>query len=432
MEISASSHAMLPSFSRQPSSACVLQDAFSLILILGLLSSNCISSSKAADFNVLNNGAAGDGITDDTQAFQKAWINACGARGDNPTVVVPQGKKFLVKPTVLNGPCKLPTITFQVNGEIIAPNSPRAWAGLDQSQWIAFTGVNGLTFSGPGTINGRGLAWWLQSCRDHPSLKGCTTLAPTAVKFLSCNDLSIADLHFVDAPQTHVLMMGCNSAYVNNLKVKAPGMSPNTDGIHLQDVHNLTISNSEIRTGDDCISIGDYTSNVNITHIDCGPGHGISIGSLGKAGNVVQVENIHVSNVNFTNTTNGARLKTWQVGKGFVRGILYENIKVNSVANPIIIDQNYCDKSSCKELKTGVKISDVTFRGFTGTSSTIIAVNLQCSRAVACTGIVLDNIQLTSNIIKRPVKSSCVNAHGTTVGMMQSLHVLKQGSEDGI
>ncbi|KAE9447459.1 hypothetical protein C3L33_20643, partial [Rhododendron williamsianum] len=64
---------------------------------------------------------------------------------------------------------------------------------------------------------------------------------------------------------------------------------------------------------DDCVSIGDFTSHLSITNVNCGPGHGISIGSLGKDGNFVQVENIHVSNSFFKGTTNGARIKTWQV-----------------------------------------------------------------------------------------------------------------------
>ena len=38
-----------------------------------------------------------------------------------------------------------------------------------------------------------------------------------------------------------------------------------------------------------------------------------SIGSLGKGGNFVQVENIYVSKVYLKGTTNGARIKTWQV-----------------------------------------------------------------------------------------------------------------------
>ncbi|ONI14638.1 hypothetical protein PRUPE_4G289600 [Prunus persica] len=37
------------------------------------------------------------------------------------------------------------------------------------------------------------------------------------------------------------------------------------------------------------------------------------IGSLGRNGNFVQVENIHVSKIYLQGTTKGARIKTWQV-----------------------------------------------------------------------------------------------------------------------
>lgn len=96
-------------------------------------------------------------------------------------------------------------------------------------------------------------------------------------------------------------------------------------------------------TGDDCVSIGDHTSNIVVSYVKCSPGHGIrsallqtryfksndfrvfvfsshppvvfesSIGSLGRSGNFVQVENIHVTQVYLQGTTNGARIKTWQV-----------------------------------------------------------------------------------------------------------------------
>jgi hypothetical protein len=38
-----------------------------------------------------------------------------------------------------------------------------------------------------------------------------------------------------------------------------------------------------------------------------------SIGSLGKNGEIAAVEYIDVKNVYFTNTMNGARIKTWEV-----------------------------------------------------------------------------------------------------------------------
>lgn len=43
-----------------------------------------------------------------------------------------------------------------------------------------------------------------------------------------------------------------------------------------------------------------------------------SIGSLGRSGNFVQVEDISVSDIYFKGTTNGARIKTWQVDENSI------------------------------------------------------------------------------------------------------------------
>ncbi|XP_011648679.1 probable polygalacturonase At3g15720 [Cucumis sativus] len=133
------------------------------------------------------------------------------------------------------------------------------------------------------------------------------------MKIISCNDPNLSNLHFINSSQALVLLMGCIRTEIKNLVITAPERSPNTDGIHIHSSHNIIIRNTTIGTGDDCVSIGDYTSRMNISHIKCGPGHGISIGSLGRGGNFVQVEDISVSNIYFKGTTNGARIKTWQV-----------------------------------------------------------------------------------------------------------------------
>ncbi|KAL2928305.1 hypothetical protein RDABS01_028805 [Bienertia sinuspersici] len=65
--------------------------------------------------------------------------------------------------------------------------------------------------------------------------------------------------------------------------------------------------------GDDCVAMSNGSHDIKITSVTCGPGHGISIGSLGKDGSKDIVENIHVSNCTFKGTQNGARIKTWQV-----------------------------------------------------------------------------------------------------------------------
>ncbi|KAL6974224.1 galacturonan 1,4-alpha-galacturonidase [Sarracenia purpurea var. burkii] len=389
-------------------------DFFALILVLRIVASE-ISCSNAngttKTFNVLDYGAVGNGNTDDSQAFLKAWEDACSTPTCTSKLVVPKDKTFMVNPVLFTGPCKAKKIDFVISGIIQAPSSPTAWNGRDASQWLGFSGVAGLHVHGMGTIDGRGKGWWDRSCKYHPEMKGCTGLAPTALKFLSCSGSNLSNVHFINSPQTHILIMDCNGCHVNNLTIQSPENSPNTDGIHIQSSHHLTINGTKIGSGDDCISIGDYTSDVNIANVECGPGHGISIGSLGKDGNFVQVEDILVTHVFLKGTTNGARIKTWQVGNGYLRKVTFQNLKLDSVENPIIIDQSYWDASPKKSAR-GVQVSNVTYKGIFGTSTSGVAVNLNCSRAVPCSGISMESIRLTATNAKVRVTAVCSNAYG--------------------
>ncbi|TQD97180.1 hypothetical protein C1H46_017269 [Malus baccata] len=395
-----------------------------LLLILGSLVSAAIACStepaNLTTFDVRDFGAiSAGGNIDNSEAFLLAWNATCNSESESSTLIVPR-RKFLVNPVVFGGPCKPKIINFLILGRLLAPNSPEAWKGLDQSQWLAFKRVSGLKVAGPGRINGRGKGWWDQSCRDHPGLKGCTVLAPTAVKFVSCNNSSIGDVHFVNSSQVHVLIEGCEGIHIENVLIEAPERSPNTDGIHISASRYVFVTNAIIATGDDCVSIGDHTSNIIVSYVKCGPGHGISIGSLGRSGNFVQVENIHVTQVYLQGTTNGARIKTWQAGKGYVRRVTFEHMFFRSVKNPIIIDQNYCSKrGACKELDTGVHISDVSFNNLYGTSSSQAAISLNCSRSVACTGVFLKSIYLRPAIQGQNLTSNCTNAHGIAFGVIQ-------------
>lgn len=73
-----------------------------------------------------------------------------------------------------------------------------------------------------------------------------------------------------------------------------------------------------------------------------------SIGSLGRDGAEQSVENIRVSNCSVMDALTGARIKTWQGGSGYVRGIVFVNMRLYSVKTPIMIDQFYCNGNSCQ------------------------------------------------------------------------------------
>lgn len=162
----------------------------------------------------------------------------------------------------------------------------------------------------------------------------------------------ISNITSINSKGFHMSLFECSDVMIINVKVQAPDNSPNTDGIHMAKSKYIQIFDSEIATGDDCISIGDGSRTINVTNIKCGPGHGISIGSLGKAPNEDIVDGITVTKCNLTSTKNGVRIKTWSNPSypNTVSNLTFDHIYVNNVANPIIIDQNYCPNMHCKQV----------------------------------------------------------------------------------
>ena len=135
---------------------------------------------------------------------------------------------------------------------------------------------------------------------------------------------------------------------LNKINISAPDDSPNTDGIHIGRSNGIEISNSIIATGDDCVSLGDGSQNVLVSDVSCGPGHGISVGSLGKYKKEEDVVGLTVINCTFTGTSNGVRIKTWPDSEdGKASNFTFEDLFMNNVENPIVIDQEYCPHNQC-------------------------------------------------------------------------------------
>ncbi|KAF4358183.1 hypothetical protein F8388_009466, partial [Cannabis sativa] len=169
-----------------------------------------------------------------------------------------------------------------------------------------------------------------------------------------------------------------------------------TYGIHVTHSQDIEISNSVIGTGDDCISIVSGSKNITATDITCGPGHGISIGSLGGGHSEAHVSDVFVRRAQFYETTNGVRIKTWQGGVGEASNITFQDIEMHNVRNPIVIDQNYCARSTtpCQEQESAVQVRNVLYQNIRGTSADEVAIKFDCSHSVECEGIVLEEIDL--------------------------------------
>jgi galacturan 1,4-alpha-galacturonidase len=165
------------------------------------------------------------------------------------------------------------------------------------------------------------------------------------------NNTIVYGMNSVNPKFFHIGVLQCNNFYASEMYIEAPGDSPNTDGIHIERSSRVTINDVFIGTGDDCISIGQGNSDILIRNITCGPGHGISVGSLGKYPNEGNVQNLIVRDITLSNTMNGVRIKTWQdsPSSSSATNITFENIRMTNVMNPIIIDQTYCPDNLCSQ-----------------------------------------------------------------------------------
>nr|XP_019702562.1 polygalacturonase-2-like [Elaeis guineensis] len=343
-------------------------------------------------YNVLSYGAVGDGTSNDVQAFSKAWRAAC-ADANYPIILIPASKTFLLTEVTFRGPCKS-WMYVQLDGNIVAPN--KVWSNQAKNL-IAFQDVNNVTVAGHGEIDGNGAIWW--DCVKH---KG--------------------------------------------VEVWAPGDSPNTDALHIAGSQFVEFTNCTVGIGDDCVAIGPGSSDINITHIICGPGHGLSIGSLGPNS---KVERVHISDSHVSGASSGVKIKTWQGGSGYAKEIYFERVNFTSVQIPIVIDQYYCPSHQChptniiyafriqqffkllivlhqflsiiagreKQNTSNVAISDIQFVDLYGTSSQKEAVSIQCSKQVPCNNILMKNINIYHED-GSSATSNCSNAYGKTEGVV--------------
>ncbi|WJX92670.1 galacturonan 1,4-alpha-galacturonidase [Trifolium repens] len=375
-----------------------------------------VSSTEASQykvFNVQNYGANADGNTDNSVAFLKAWSDACEWKGKS-TILIPQGT-YMLKEVMFSGPCNA-WMNFKIEGILKAPSDPYSFK---TDNWINFRYIDKLKVGGGGTLDGQGsTAWKTNDCQKNPN---CRTL-PTTMKFDFITNGYIHHLRSINSKQSHIVIFECENMTFTKLKIIAPSDSPNTDGIKIGMSKGINITSVTIGTGDDCVAMLAGTRNVWISDVFCGPGHGISVGSLGKNDGEEDVDNIVVKNCTFSGTSNGVRIKSWaaQLKKTMMASnFLYEDIVMDSVQYPIIIDQDYCPNPPClsKEVSS-VQISNVAYKNIRGSGNTGVAASFKCSQNKPCQGITMDNINLWPCCTdSRKISNVCLYANGASYGI---------------
>lgn len=217
------------------------------------------SNSKDGVYNVLDYGAKGDGTTDDAVAIQKA-IDDCNANGGGQ-VLFPTGYTFLSGPVELKSNVDIHLdvqSTWKANpDESIYHLSAFGANEGEGMMWIYADGVENLSFSGKGTIDGNGVAFMGEELLDSYELKPITTFDPRphVLTLKGVNRLSIKDITIQNGAYWTVHLIGCYDALIDGISLKNNLKIRNGDGIDIDHSRKVRISNCFIESGDDCICL---------------------------------------------------------------------------------------------------------------------------------------------------------------------------------
>ncbi|KAK7458722.1 hypothetical protein VKT23_009722 [Stygiomarasmius scandens] len=306
------------------------------------------------------------------------------------TVTIPCGTTLSIQSAMdMTG---LKNVDIVLNGNIKFTNTDQDyWKAsafqINFQDMVSFWQLGGtnISLTGGGTIDGNGAAFWSHSIR------------PIILRTYMANGLTVRGINMINSPEWFNIVESSNNVLFDLINLNAPAGSPNTDGWDTYRSDTVSITNSVIYNGDDCVAFKPNSSNILLSNLTCYNSHGISVGSLGQYSGIYDiVENVTATDISLHNTENGARIKAWAgsgVGSGIVNNVTFHNLNMDNVKNALIIDQCYeTSASDCDADPSNVIIQNIVFNGFTGTSSSKDVASLDCSPGSRCSSITVENI----------------------------------------
>jgi polygalacturonase len=278
---------------------------------------------------------AATGVASTDTANLVATFNAAVTSNGGGTVIVPAGTYL----------CNNFTIPSSINLQL--SSGANIYNASPLNTLINISSGHDIEITGSGTIDGR--ATTTKGSGKFITISNVTNLLVSGVTI--CNASSF---HLVPSNITNLTIDGININDNYTKSMNGGAYLGNTDGIDYSGSHIL-IKNCNISDGDDDIvakpSGSHFCSDILITGCTIGAGHGISVGGQTDAG----LNGLTVKNCTFNGTTNGLRMKagpakldgnTFGGLGGVVKNVLFTDITMTGVANPIIINSWYIDGDS--------------------------------------------------------------------------------------
>ncbi len=363
-------------------------------------------------------GAVGDGKTDCTEAINTGLKEMSSLGGGH--LVVPRGI-WLTGPLYMQNNMDLhleegAVLVFNPDYHVY-PIIDTWFEGLLTKRCaspINAEGVNNISITGAGTIDGSGDAWrWVKRekvtpffWRDLLARGGCCNkdssvwypseivrealsksdlnvirqdltdtqweeykvfLRPVMISLRESQNILLKGIRFQNSPAWNIHPLLCKNLIIDGINVFNPDYAQNGDGLDVESCENVLILNSRFSVGDDGICIksgkdeagrkrGVPTRNVIVRGCTVDLAHGgFVVGSEMSGG----VENIYVTDCTFLGTEVGLRFKSKRGRGGVVRNIHISDITMKDiVTDPILFDLHYQGLSAREVMDAGLEKVD--------------------------------------------------------------------------
>jgi polygalacturonase len=209
-------------------------------------------------------GAVGNEVSFDTNAIQQA-IDKCAADGGGRVVVEPG--VYLTKTLYLRSHVEL---HLSAGSKLQGSTNPDDYDDFTATGFmkpeaapegntkclICASNTKNIAITGTGEINGAGPAFYDTDIKDDQRFYGKPNIArPRMILFYKCRNIKFQDTSFTDSPLWTMWLVACKDININRVKVIGDQKMINNDGIDIDSCHNVTVSDSFFKTGDDCIII---------------------------------------------------------------------------------------------------------------------------------------------------------------------------------
>lgn len=399
--------------------------------------------------NVKNFGAKGNGVDLDTN-FIQACIYACP---DGGRVYIPDGN-YYTGPLLLRSNI---TIELAENARLIGdidrnhyPILPGmtytsdekdeynlgSWEGNPLDCFASIiTGINveNVKIIGKGIVDGNAhnADWWVDVRTKRIAWR------PRGVFLNHCNNIQFQGITVTNTPSWNLHPYFSEEIRFIDMKLISPKNSPNTDGCDPESCDKVDIIGVYFSVGDDCIAIKagkiymgrkykKPSSNFTIRNCSMNFGHGaVVLGSEMSGG----IKDISVSKCLFNQTDRGLRIKTRR-GRGkdaIISGITFENIKMQDVLTPLVINMFYfCDPDGHTEyVQTKEKLpvddrtpylGDFCFKNITCSNVNVAAGAFYGLPEAPIKSITIDNVHFQYDLNPTPGTAAMMDGIGQLVG----------------